>query len=83
MSAKLNELRDKITALRTKQEEAFKEGGDDLDLSADQVDDIRAVNDELIDLSKKEKALSDLENIRAENDAAIAELGRASCRERV
>lgn len=62
--SKLTELRGKITERREKLDALFEKGGENYDLSADEVAQVRALNDELTDLSKEHDELVSLENIR-------------------
>ena len=70
MSKKLEELREKITALRAKVNEKFEAAGPDLDMNADAVAAVNKMNDELTALAKEETALAALEQMRDENVAA-------------
>jgi len=58
------ELAQEIDAKRVKLNELFKAGGDEYNLTEDQVKDIRALNDELTDLGKQFDAARELEDIQ-------------------
>ncbi len=66
----LTEVRGAMDDRRAKVAAIFQDGGEDVNLSAEQVDEVRALNDELTELGDREQTLAELAGIRENLDAS-------------
>src|SRR2546421_3976456 len=76
MPTRLQDKTEQLAAKRREMHDIFAAGGDDLNLSEEQVKDIQQRNDELADLGREVEDLRALDAIATKNQQAIAEAER-------